>query len=248
MIKDTPKITHLKRNNDIKILIVVTIFLLIFGILAVGSCSHMVDLTAPYSCIKKHLINIFIGFISCIVASFINYKKYQGKNLLLFIFTTILLILPIFFPAHKGAHRWFPIPMIVLSFQFQPSEIAKLVMVIIMSDFISRNKPYINTWEKNLFPVIYVSVFCSLIIFLQRDLGSTALIFCLWFALLLIAKIDTKRFIIICLIALLGLTVFIAKEPYRRTRVITHFKPVIQCLSGKKQNADETKKAIKESK
>ena len=248
MIKDNQKTTKLKQNNDITILIAVVIFLLAFGILAVYSCSHMVNLDAPYSCIKKHLINIFIGFIACILASFVNYKTYQGKNLLLFIFTTILLILPIFFPAHKGAHRWFPIPMIVLSFQFQPSEVAKLVMVIIMADFIRRNKPYINTWEKNLFPIIYVTVFCSIILILQRDLGSTALIFALWTALLIIAKIDTKRILIIFLVAIIGLTIFIAKEDYRRTRVITHFKPMIQRLLGNKQNADETQKAIKESK
>lgn len=243
MIKDHPKIIKLKQNKDITILIFITIFLLAIGILAVQSCSHMVDLSAPYDCIKKHLINIFIGFIACITASLINYKKYQNKNLVFFIITTILLILPVFFPAHKGAHRWIKL----IFFDFQPSEIAKLVMVIIMADFIRRNKLYINTWEKNLFPVIYVVIFCSIILLLQRDLGSTALIFGLWTAMLFIAKIDTKRILIIFLVAALGLSIFIMKEDYRRTRVITYCKQMVHLFTGNKTNT-ENKKTIENSK
>lgn len=240
MIKDNSQITKLKQNKDITILIVVTSLLLALGIMAVYSCSHMVNLIAPYDCIKKHLINISIGFVFFLIATFINYKNYQNKNLLFFIITTILLILPIFFPAHKGAHRWIHI----IAFDFQPSEMAKLVMVIIMADFIRRYKPFINTLEKNLFPVIYVLVFCLITGFLQKDLGSTALIFSLWFALLLVAKIDTKRIIIIFLLAILGLTFFIAKEDYRRTRVITF----CQHFLGNKQVDTENKKIIKATK
>ena len=243
MVNDTPKPTKLKQNKDITILIFVTIFLLATGILAVQSCSHMVNLNAPYDCIKKHLINIFIGFFACLTASFIDYKKYQSKNLLFFILTTILLVLPIFFPAHKGAHRWIKL----FFFDFQPSEVAKLVMVIIMADFIRRNKLYINSWEKNLFPVIYVVVFCSATLILQRDLGSTALIFGLWTSLLFIAKIDTKRILIIFLVAALGLAIFIAKEDYRRTRVVTYCKQMVQLFTGNKAN-DENKKISESTK
>jgi len=243
MVNDIPKPTKLKQNKDITILIFVTILLLAMGIMAVQSCSHMVNLNAPYDCITKHLANIFIGFWACLIASFIDYKKYQNKNLLFFIITTILLILPAFFPAHKGAHRWIKL----IFFDFQPSEIAKLVMVIIMADFIRRNKLYINTWEKNLFPVIYVVVFCSIILLLQRDLGSTALIFGLWTALLFIAKIDTKRILIISLVATLGLSAFIMKEEYRRTRVITYCKQMVHLFSSNKAN-NENKETVKAAK
>lgn len=243
MQNNNTNLNKLKRNKDITILIFITICLLAIGIMAVQSCSHMVHIDAPYDCIKKHLFNIFIGFISCLIASFIDYKKYQNKNLILFIITTILLILPIFFPAHKGAHRWIKL----IFFDFQPSELAKLVMVIIMADFIRRNKLYINTWEKNIFPVIYVIFFCSTILILQRDLGSTALIFGLWTVLLFIAKIDTKRILIIFLVASLGLSVFIMKEEYRRTRVITYSKQIVQLFLGNKTN-DESKKTVKETK
>ncbi|MCR4662982.1 MAG: putative lipid II flippase FtsW [Endomicrobiaceae bacterium] len=234
-----PNINKLKHtnNNNISILLVCVVVLLAFGILAVQSCSNMVNLNSPYDCITKHLVNICIGFVAFIVAYFINYKKYQNKNLLFFIITTILLILPIFFPEHKGAHRWIELKF----FSFQPSELAKLVLVIIMADFINRNKAYINTWEKNIFPAIYVAVFCPIILLLQKDLGSTALIFALWAIMLFIAKIDTKRILIIVLIAVLGVTVAIAIKPYRRTRVITYITHIAQTFSGNAEEVEEKK-------
>ena len=97
MQNNNPNINKLKQNKDITILIFIVVVLLAVGILAVQSCSHMVNLNAPYDCITKHLFNIFIGFFACLFASFIDYKKYQNKNLIFFIATTILLILPVFF-------------------------------------------------------------------------------------------------------------------------------------------------------
>ena len=197
---------NFKRNKDARYLFYITSALTIIGILAVHSCSPMVNINSPYSCITKHIINIILGIICFLIANKIDYKKYQNKNLFLFTITTILLILPVFFPEHKGAHRWIDLKF----FSFQPSEMAKIVLVILMADFLARNRKYINTWAKNVFPVVYVSVFCPIILFLQKDLGSTALIFCLWTIMLIIAKIDTKRFLIIALVAIFGIVLSVA--------------------------------------
>ena len=226
-------ISTFKKNKDITTLLFIVIVLVTIGILAVSSCSSMVDIDNPLNCLKKHFINIFIGFFAFVTATHINYKHYKNKNFFFFIVTTILLILPIFFPEHKGAHRWIELK----SFSLQPSEIAKLVIVILMADFISRNKLYINTWEKNVYPVMYVAVFCPLTLLLQKDLGSTALIFVLWTTMLILAKIDTKRILIIFLCAFLGAAAALIIQPYRRTRLITFCQPIVQKFVG---NQNET--------
>ena len=231
------KLNNIKKNKDITTLILVIVLLVAMGILAISSCSSMVNINAPYDCLEKHLFNISLGFICFVFAAFvINYKSYQNKNLLFFTVTTLLLIIPIFFPEHKGAHRWIELKV----FSFKPSELAKLVMVIIMADFIKRNKIYINTWEKNVFPIVYVAFFCPIILFLQKDLGSTALIFVLWATMLFLAKIDTKRILLIFAIAILGGLVAFVIQPYRRTRVITYFQHIF-----KSDNVELTNKATK---
>jgi cell division protein FtsW len=228
---------NFKRNKDARYLFYITSALTIIGILAVHSCSPMVNINSPYSCITKHIINIILGIICFLIANKIDYKKYQNKNLFLFTITTILLILPVFFPEHKGAHRWIDLKF----FSFQPSEMAKIVLVILMADFLARNRKYINTWAKNVFPVVYVSVFCPIILFLQKDLGSTALIFCLWTIMLIIAKIDTKRILIIIFVAIFGIVLSVAIQPYRRTRVMTYANQIIQLVLGNKENTESTK-------
>ncbi len=228
---------NFKRNKDARYLFYITSALTIIGILAVHSCSPMVNINSPYSCITKHIINIILGIICFLIANKIDYKKYQNKNLFLFTITTILLILPVFFPEHKGAHRWIDLKF----FSFQPSEMAKIVLVILMADFLARNRKYINTWAKNVLPVVYVSVFCPIILFLQKDLGSTALIFCLWTIMLIIAKIDTKRILIIIFVAIFGIVLSVAIQPYRRTRVMTYANQIIQLVLGNKENTESTK-------
>ena len=232
---------NLKKNKDAQYLFYITLSLIIIGILAVSSCSPMVNINAPYSCINKHIINIVLGFIFFLIANKINYKKYQNKSLFFFIITTILLILPIFFPEHKGAHRWIDLKV----FNFQPSEMVKIVLVILMADFLARNKKTINTWTKNVFPISYIAVFCPIILFLQKDLGSTALIFGVWATMLFIAKIDTKRILLIILIAVLGVSVAIIIKPYRRARVITYVNQTIAMFSGDKEDPNTTKKLKK---
>ena len=65
--------------------------------------------------------------------------------------------------------------------------------------------------------------------------------------MLFIAKIDTKRILIIFLVAALGLSVFIMKEDYRRTRVITYCKQMVHLFTGNKAT-DENKKIIETAK
>ncbi|MBO7611681.1 MAG: FtsW/RodA/SpoVE family cell cycle protein [Elusimicrobia bacterium] len=223
-------INGLRKNKDARHLLYFTLGLIVVGVLAVSSCSAMVKINSPLDCITKHLINIGLGCILFIIASFFNYNKYKKSSLFLFILTTLLMLSTPFFREINGAHRWINLGF----FNFQPSEMAKLVMIIVMSDFLTRHKHHINTWSANVFPCIYLTVFCFIIFILQSDFGTAFLLFCIWSSLLFIAKIDTKRILIIFLACILAISVAILIKPYRRKRVITYCRPVIQMFLGNK--------------
>ena len=227
----------LKKNKDARYLSYWTSGLIIIGILAVASCSAMVRINSPLDCISKHLMNIGLGFILFLIASFFDYKKYRKASFFLFILTTLLLLATPFSREINGAHRWINLGF----FNFQPSEMAKLVMIIIMSDFITRHKHHINTWNANVFPCIYLTVFGFIVFILQSDLGTAFLLFAIWASLLFVAKIDTKRILIIILACILAVAVAIAIKPYRRKRVVTFCKPIVQ-LFLKDKNVEETPK------
>ena len=236
-------VNNFKKNKEARYLSYITLGLIVIGILAVSSCSSMVNINAPLDCITKHFINIGLGFILFIIASFFNYKKYTDFNLPLFIVTTLLLLSTPFFREINGAHRWINLGF----FNFQPSELAKLVLIIIMANFLSRHKHHINTWSANVFPCIYLTVFTLIIFILQSDLGTAFLLFAIWSSMLFIAKIDTKRILIIILACILAIAVAIAIKPYRRKRVITYCKPIIQFFLNNK-NADAEKLSMEKIK
>lgn len=236
-------VNNFKKNKDARYLSYITLGLIVIGILAVSSCSAMVNINAPLDCITKHFINIGLGFILFIIASFFNYKKYKNFNLPLFIITTLLLLSTPFFREINGAHRWINLGF----FNFQPSELAKLVLIIIMANFLSRHKHHINTWSANVFPCIYLTVFAFIIFILQSDFGTAFLLFVIWASMLFIAKIDTKRILIIFLACILAISVAIAIKPYRRKRVLTYCKPIIQFFLNKK-DIDSEKASIEKIK
>ena len=230
-------IKGLRKNKDARHLSYWTLGLIVIGILAVASCSAMVRINSPLDCISKHLMNIGLGFLLFLIASFFDYTKYKKASFSLFILTTLLLLSTPFFREINGAHRWINLGF----FNFQPSEMAKLVMIIMMSDFLTRHKHHINTWNANIFPCIYLAVFGFIIFILQSDLGTAFLLFAIWSSLLFVAKIDTKRILIIFLACILAVAVAIAIKPYRRKRVITYCKPIVQFFL-KSNNVEETPK------
>lgn len=218
-IKIVPNTTT--RKDHIYLILVVTA-LVIIGILGVCTCTPMIKLDTPYIYIKKHFISIFIGIITFIFVSKIDYKKYKKIAFPLYIFTFILLFLPIFFPEQKGANRWIELKFIHLN--FQPSELAKIVMVIVMADFLERRKDKINIWKYNVIPSLYMFLFCTVIAILQKDFGSAILISLIWFALLIVSKIDMKRILLIVAMYLIALPILIIIEPYRLTRITKYLK------------------------
>lgn len=246
MIKNFLKnLSDLRKDKDSIYLIIIVFFLIVFGILAISSCGTMVDIKNPTACFRNHCMNIIIGLGAFCVSYFINYKYYKRSNLFLFIFMTILLIIPLFCRPIKGAHRW--IPLVV--FNFQPSEISKIVLTIMMASFITKYKEFINTWEANIFPVIYLGIFVLIIAIFQSDLGTAALLTIIWFSLLFIAKLNTKRILIFVLVFLLGLSTFVLMKDYRRQRVVTYVQHIVEVFVKDKTDNIETKnkpKALKD--
>ncbi len=79
-----------------------------------------------------------------------------------------------FVPAIQNVHRWYRIPIIGMS--VQPSEYAKLVVVISLSWFLERNRQTASSWNTSLLGSMIVGV-PFLLILKQPDLG-TALVLC----------------------------------------------------------------------
>ncbi len=121
------------------------------------------------------------------------------------VFTTFLLLIPLFFPARGGAQAWIILPGINMS--LQPSEFAKVVIILLFSVYLGdvnkTNKPW---YEIVKIPGTFLLLYTFIVIALQSDLGTGVIIFALgWFLFLIpsVPRLKTVK-IVLSIITFLG--------------------------------------------
>ncbi|OGN10502.1 MAG: hypothetical protein A3J46_05725 [Candidatus Yanofskybacteria bacterium RIFCSPHIGHO2_02_FULL_41_11] len=174
---------------------------------------------------KKQIIFITVGLIIMVVFSFFNYrylKNYSLPVLGFYFISVFLLFLTFYSQSVRGVNSW----IIFGNFTFEPVELAKLMLVILMAKYLSQRHIHINDFRQIILAGIYFSLPFT-IIFLQPDLGSSIIFFTIWLGMLIAAGINRRHlFFIISVVILVGsLAWFFVLHPYQKTRVISFLDP-----------------------
>lgn len=171
------------RNYNFRLLVYV-IAVTILGILVVGSAKESVQ--------DKQIMGLAIGLVVLIVVSLIDYSFLLGFQWLIYVFNILMLaslfVVP-FAVEVNGATRWLIIPGINL--QFQPSELAKVLLILFFAKFFMDHREKINSPKILLISIILFAV-PALLIYEEPDMSTTiafTLIFCV---LLYIAGLSYK--------------------------------------------------------
>ena len=146
------------------------------------------------SIVTKQLIFLVIGLVLYFVISYIDlsYLKYWQVLLVIFLVTVVLLVLTLRFgPLINGTRRWLPIA----GFQLQPSEIAKVAVVLITASVFAMKDKF-NEVVPLLVTAIATGIFFVLVN-LEPAGSMSLLIFIIWFLLVFIALSNTLRNVII---------------------------------------------------
>src|SRR3990172_5671743 len=111
-------------------LFIVPLVLSVLGIVIIFSVTYTTNPTLMIS----QIIFVVLGFTVAILLSLVDYRSLKGISFFLYLAVTILLLAVLFF-GHRtfGASRWLNLGV----FQLQPSEIAKLVVLIFLSKFLA---------------------------------------------------------------------------------------------------------------
>ncbi len=165
-----------KGKLDITFLSLVLI-LLTFGLIMLFSASYAYSLEyhdSSYMFILHQAGYAVVGIIAMFIASKINYRILRAFSLPLFSAVTILLVLLLILPPmseNMKVKRWFAIG----SFSFQPSEIAKFAVVILLATLIAANQKKMTSWRfvPWLFFVVFVT---SGLVILEPHISAALLI------------------------------------------------------------------------
>lgn len=163
------------------LLLSIALLLLLFGLAILFSTSAS---TAGVTLFFKQTIWAVFGLSAGGLCVLLGYRFFSNHSLLLLILLVILLLLPITVMrrAVNGAYRWISFG----SLRIQPSEFAKVVLVLFCANFIARRSRALETapFKKIVLPLAGVIAVIALLVLLGRDLGTTALLIALFFSLL----------------------------------------------------------------
>jgi len=174
----------------------------------------------------KQIIWVLISFSIFFIFSFIDFRFLKRTDVLvsLFLFfSAILLILFILGHISHGAQSWFSFGL----FSFQPADMMKLVLILILSKYFSRRHVEIRD-IKHIFISGFYAIIPFVLILFQPDLGSAMVIFLIWFGMVLVSGISKTHlfFIFLTGIAFFIILWFFVFAPYQKARILNFLDPL----------------------
>ncbi len=210
------------RNYNFKLLLLV-LFACIFGTLMINS--------ADSSYLKKQVLGMVVCLIGMIVLSLIDYKFIRKFQALLYVINLALLLAVLLFgTSANGAQRWLGSEDLIT---VQPSEFAKIIMIICAAHYLTEHKDSINSFKTLMGYALLCAVPLALII-TQPDLSTTIDIFVILCVMIFVAGLSYKiiGIAILCFIPLAGSFIWYIKRPnplffkdYQIQRILSFLYP-----------------------
>ena len=164
------------------------------------------------------LIWCALGLGLCVTAAWADYRWLKKINWPLLAFAVLLLVAVLFAGRRiNGARRWFHFH----GYQFQPSELAKLALVIALAWYGEHFQRQMPTWKRCiLVPGLFIGLVLG-VIFVEPDRGTTILLAAVSGAVLLVAGVRWKYFVPPILLGIAGLGFSIWRDPMRMKRIFS---------------------------
>ncbi|MBI4310115.1 MAG: putative lipid II flippase FtsW [Candidatus Omnitrophica bacterium] len=208
-------------------LTVVTMALICVGIVMIysaGCVNAMENFKDSLYYLKRHLLFLALGLAASAAVMMFDYRQMQPfarRILLVSIVLLALVLIPHIGKESYGARRWFKLGM----FHFQPSELAKLAIIIYTADFLARKQDIIkNFWRGFVPPVLLMGIVCILTV-KQPDLGTTVETAVVVMVMLLVGGARLRHMAVIALGGLIAVVYLVIKEPYRMARIVAFLDP-----------------------
>jgi cell division protein FtsW len=209
-----------------RVLFAAVVALVLFGALMVFSASAVMAAdryNSGHYFLLRQLAWAGVGMIALGILMYTDYRRLATPIVVFpaLAFEIILLVVVLFMDQSHNTHRWFHLGVV----SFQPSEMAKIVLVLFLAFFLDLRKGEVNDWKHTLLPIGLVSGIMGLLVLIGRDLGTTMALGLILAAMLFAAGLHFRYFVLAGILALLPLYFLIFNSHYRRDRILTFWNP-----------------------
>ena len=209
------------------LLFAVLVVLNLIGLVMVLSASSVTALQqqgSSYYYFGRQLVWLGLGAIAFVLALRTDYHRLRllaWPFLLASIALLVVVLLPGIGTNVNGSSRWIGVGM----FGIQPSEFAKLAVLIFSADLLARRSAWIEDTRVTLRPVLVAFGSVALLIMLQPNLGTTIVIAAITFSILFVAGTPMRPLVGWGALGTSGALVLAMGESYRRARLTAFLDP-----------------------
>ena len=220
-------VTDLGRANA-AFLTALFIGLTLFGLVMVLSASSVASLhqwsESPFGQFRKQIIWVVLGAIGFIVGAKLDYthlRRLAGPGMIVTILLLIAVLIPGIGKTVNGSQRWIEIG----GFRLQPSELAKVAMIVFIADLLTRRERRMDRPELTIRPVMLTLCVLSALIVVQPKLGTPLVLAAVACLMLFVAGARLPNLLAwAAALAALGTAAAFA-ESYRRDRLTSFLDP-----------------------
>ena len=209
------------------VILLMAVALTCFGVVMVYSASSIMaekKFHDGFFYLKRQGIYAILGFAVMWGVMQIDYQQLR-KYAVPLLFGCLVLLVLVFVPGiggtAKGASRWIRLP----GFNFQPSELAKIALIIYMAYSLDKKQERVKLFSAGFLPYMVLLAIMLLLLLKQHDLGA-ALTLGLVAVIMLFAAGTRPRYILgMVVLALPFLYFLVMNVDYRRRRILSYLNP-----------------------
>jgi cell division protein FtsW len=202
-------------------------FLLTLGLVMVFSSSSVMAYSYDHDnayYLKHQLVYLAIGLVVAYAAYRVDYPKLKSLATGAVIVSLVLLaltLIPHVGFATGGARRWLGAG----AFSFQPSEFAKLGLVLFLAAKLAQLGEGIRSLMKGVAPAFFVTFLIALPVFFEPDMGTASLMIFTAFAMIFTAGARIEHLVLSALAMLPGVLIAVGSSAYKRARIFAFIDP-----------------------
>jgi len=193
-------------------------------VLSASSVSSLTDYGSAWYFFERQVAWIAVAAVAFMVTARIDYHAWRKAVRPLLIISLVLLVavlVPGIGVEVAGSRRWLGTGIL----RFQPTEIAKLALLVYAADLLARRTKDLHDWRRVLRPVLIVLAVIGALIVREPDLDSTIVLGLIAFAVLAAGGVRLRQLSLIGGVAVVAGTILALVEPYRRARVFAFLHP-----------------------
>lgn len=211
-------------------LLAVVAALLTWGLVMVYSASIALPDSPKFSnyshihFVLRHGFSMGVGLVAALLAFQVPIRIWEKYAPLLFVFAFVLLILvlvPFIGKGVNGARRWISLGVM----NFQPSELAKLAMVLYAANFMVRKMEVKESFTRAVVPMLVALGLTGVLLLAEPDMGAFMVIAVIAMGILFLGGVNIRMFLLISVVLVGAFLLMIVFSEWRRERIFAYLDP-----------------------